>query len=81
VGRSNEIWQVIACFADRLGTGCTGPPQTLAEGGTINLDGTTYRIWGIDAAETKQTCADGWMAGQEASKAMLEPVRDETGRE
>jgi endonuclease YncB( thermonuclease family) len=46
--------------------------QTVVDGDTIKLNGTTYRIWGIDAAETKQACADGWMAGQEASKAMLE---------
>ena len=51
--------------------------QTVVDGDTIKVDGTTYRIWGIDAAETKQACADGWMAGQEASKAMLELV---TGR-
>ena len=51
--------------------------QTVVDGDTIKLNGTTYRIWGIDAAETKQACADGWMAGQEASKAMLELV---TGR-
>jgi hypothetical protein len=29
------------------------PPQTVVDGDTIKLNGTTYRIWGIDAAETK----------------------------
>jgi endonuclease YncB( thermonuclease family) len=54
--------------------GQSAKAQTVVDGDTIKLNGTTYRIWGIDAAETKQACADGWMAGQEASKAMLELV-------
>jgi endonuclease YncB( thermonuclease family) len=49
--------------------------QTVVDGDTIRLNGTTYRIWGIDAAETKQRCVDGWEAGREATKAMLELVR------
>jgi endonuclease YncB( thermonuclease family) len=39
-------------------------------GDTIHVGGTIYRLWGIDAPETKQSCADGWPAGQEATKAM-----------
>ncbi len=45
--------------------------QTVVDGDTIKVNGTKYRIWGIDAAETKQVCPDGWMAGKEASAAML----------
>jgi endonuclease YncB( thermonuclease family) len=37
-----------------------------------------YRIWGIDAAEMKQACADGWMAGKKAAAAMLELVKGRT---
>jgi len=46
--------------------------QTVVDGDTIKLDGTTYRLWGIDAAETRQACADGWRAGVEASMALVE---------
>src|SRR4051812_11259270 len=49
--------------------------QTVVDGDTLKLDGVTYRIWGIDAAETKQACADGWMAGKEATAAMLDLVK------
>jgi hypothetical protein len=49
--------------------------QTVVDGDTLKLCGTTFRIWGIDAAETKQACAEGWMAGNEASKAMRELVK------
>jgi endonuclease YncB( thermonuclease family) len=39
----------------------------VVDGDTIKLDGITYRIWSIDAAETKQACADRWMADKEAT--------------
>ncbi|MCW5736138.1 MAG: thermonuclease family protein [Enhydrobacter sp.] len=42
------------------------------DGDTIKLDGTTYRLWGIDSAEARQACADGWPAGTLASKALIE---------
>ena len=48
------------------------------DGDTIKLNGATYRLWGIDAAEARQTCADGWPAGVEASKALLELMRRRT---
>ena len=37
---------------------------TVTDGDTIKLNGTTYRLWGIDAPETKQACADGWEIGR-----------------
>jgi endonuclease YncB( thermonuclease family) len=39
------------------------------------LDGTTYRLWGIDAPETHQPCLDGWMGGLEAKAALIELIR------
>jgi len=49
--------------------------QSVTDGDTIKLNGTTYRLWGIDAPETKQTCSDGWEAGREATRAMVELIR------
>ena len=40
---------------------------SVTDGDTIKLTGTTYRLWGIDAAETRQGCADGWPAGRIAT--------------
>jgi endonuclease YncB( thermonuclease family) len=44
--------------------------QTVTAGDTINLNGTTYRLWGIDAPESKQWCGE-YPAGLIAT-AMLE---------
>lgn len=41
--------------------------QTITDGDTLKLNGVTYRLWGIDAPETKQDCPDGWAAGQLAT--------------
>lgn len=40
------------------------------DGDTLRLNGITWRIHGIDAPEAKQTCVDGWWAGQEATRAL-----------
>lgn len=44
--------------------------QTVTDGATVKLNGTTYRLWGIDAPESKQWCGK-WPAGPIAT-AMLE---------
>jgi endonuclease YncB( thermonuclease family) len=45
--------------------------QTVTDGATIKLNGTTtWRLWGIDAPEARQTCADAWAAGREATAAL-----------
>ncbi len=49
--------------------------QTVTDGDTIKANGVIYRLWGIDAPESNQTCADGWAAGREATKAILELMR------
>ena len=45
--------------------------QTVVDGDTIKLAGTTYRLHGIDAPETHQTCADGWPAGRIATEYLV----------
>jgi endonuclease YncB( thermonuclease family) len=43
--------------------------QTATDGDTIKLNGTKWRLWGIDAPEMTQTCKDGWAAGVESKNA------------
>ena len=39
----------------------------ISDGDTVKQGGNTYRLWGIDAPEAKQTCPDGWPAGRMAA--------------
>ena len=44
--------------------------QTVIDGDTLEISGTTYRLYGIEAADLNQTCGDGWAAGR-AARAYL----------
>jgi endonuclease YncB( thermonuclease family) len=44
--------------------------QTVPDGNTITVGATTVRLWGIDAPDIRQTCDDGWAAGQEAARTL-----------
>jgi endonuclease YncB( thermonuclease family) len=50
--------------------------QTIVDGDTITLKGTTYRLYGIDAAEKEQYCTDGWAAGRAAIRHLRDLVQD-----
>ncbi|MCF8534082.1 MAG: thermonuclease family protein [Reyranella sp.] len=51
------------------------PAQIITDGDTIKLAGTTYRLWGIDAAEAHQACSDGWVAGKAATEYLTGMMR------
>ena len=57
-------------------TGAHG--QTITDGDTLKLNGTIYRLWGIDAPETKQDCPDGWPAGRMATTKLLALIQGKT---
>lgn len=46
--------------------------QTITDGDTIKQGGVIYRLWGVDAPESKQDCPDGWPAGRMATTRLLE---------
>ena len=50
--------------------------QTVVDGDTIKFNGTTYRLWGIDAPEIHQSCADGWAACRIATNYIEGLMRD-----
>lgn len=39
----------------------------ITDGDTLKINGAAYRLFGIDAPETKQDCPDGWPAGRLAT--------------
>jgi endonuclease YncB( thermonuclease family) len=42
--------------------------EGVIDGDSLQVDGTTYRLHGIDAPDPSQICADGWPAGYEAEE-------------
>lgn len=46
--------------------------QSVIDGDSLVVDGTTYRLHGIDAPDPDQICADGWPAGYAAEEYLGE---------
>ena len=65
----SRVLGILAAAAVGLWAG-PNAAQTVVDGDTIKVSGTTYRLWGIDAPETKQDCPDGWLAGRLATTKM-----------
>lgn len=59
-----------------LATSTPAAAQTVVDGDTVRLNGTTYRLWGIDAPEKQQLCRDGWAAGAEAASFLQSITRN-----
>lgn len=43
------------------------PASAVIDGDTLRYNGAVVHLWGIDAPEKGQTCADGWQAGNMAA--------------
>lgn len=52
--------------------------QTVVDGDSIELNGTTYRLYGIDAPPNGQICPDGWPAAFEAEAYLGQLIKDRT---
>ena len=53
----------------------TARAQTVVDGDTITWQGKRVHLWGIDAPEKGQACADGWPAGQVAADYLAGLIR------
>ena len=51
--------------------------QTVVDGDTLKLDGSTYRLWGIDAPESHQWCGD-YPAGTIATGMLNKLIKGKT---
>jgi hypothetical protein len=65
---------VAVCLFGFVGT---AGAQTVVDGDTIKLNGTTWRLWGIDAPESKQWCGD-YPAGVLATGTMEKLMKGKT---
>lgn len=70
--------RAIGALAGLLIVAAPAAGQTIVDGDTLKLDGTTYRLWGMDAPETQQLCADGWPAGRASLSFLRDLTRDKT---
>lgn len=48
--------------------------QTVTDGDGLKLHGVTYRLWGVDVPERRQTCPDGRPAGTLAAMALRDLI-------
>jgi endonuclease YncB( thermonuclease family) len=53
-----------------------GQSVRVVDGDTLRIDGVTYRLWGIDAPEAHQSCADDWPAGRTATEHLRALIGD-----
>jgi endonuclease YncB( thermonuclease family) len=51
--------------------------QTVVDGDTIKLNGTRYRLWGVDAPESAQWCGD-YPAGALATGTLEKLMKGKT---
>lgn len=74
--RASSTWLAAASIALAACSPAIG--QTITDGDTIKQGGVTYRLWGIDAPETKQDCIDGWPAGRLATTKLQTIIQGKT---
>lgn len=72
-----RVGLLIGLLALVVASSVAGQTTTITDGDTLKLGGTIYRLWGIDAPETKQNC-NGWPAGRLATTRLLAVTQGRT---
>lgn len=64
-----SAWRNLAVTLTALSAVWAGPAeaQIVLDGDTLRYKGVVVHLWGIDAPEKNQVCADGWPAGRIAA--------------
>lgn len=60
-----SLGKIFVVLAAAMGTSAAAA-QTVIDGDTIDYKGVVLHLWGVDAPEKGQVCADNWPAGQAA---------------
>jgi endonuclease YncB( thermonuclease family) len=67
---------VLAAFLTLAALPAFAESVRVVDGDTLRVDGVTYRLWGIDAPEARQSCADDWPAGRTATEHLRALIGD-----
>ena len=70
-----RLWLLAITITLAAGSPSVGQPASITDGDTLKLGGTIYRLWGIDAPETKQDCSNAWPAGRLAATRLQSLVQ------
>jgi endonuclease YncB( thermonuclease family) len=73
--RIMRAWFALAFVCVSLAASAQTVAVTIVDGHTIILGERTYLLWGIEAADKRQSCEDGWPLGQEAIKTLAGLIR------
>jgi endonuclease YncB( thermonuclease family) len=60
---------ILSTLVTIVAASCAAPVRVV-EGDTLIAGQVHYRLWGIEAPDMNQVCADGWPAGAEAKRAL-----------
>lgn len=63
-------WGITAVLAAGL-VAPAAADQTVIDGNTLRYQGKAVHLWGIDAPDRRQRCADGWPAGEVAREYLI----------
>ena len=71
-------WTVAAGLGALVAGGALAqaPASAVIDGDTIRYNGAVVHLWGIDAPEKGQACADGWQAGRMAADYLAGLIHD-----
>ncbi len=61
---------LVVILAFLLASPAAAQKVDIVDGGSMYVDGTLYKLWGIAGPEAKQLCDDGWPIGLEAIRAL-----------
>ncbi len=76
---TNHAWRLAVVLSAASVIATSALAQTVVvDGRTLDVDGSRFRLWGMDAPDPEQTCAQKWPAGREAMAKLAELVRGRT---
>ena len=68
------VGEIVVSIVSALSIAACAPAVRVVDGDTIIVGSTHYRLWGIEAPDLNQDCADGWHAGAAARRTLADLI-------